>query len=418
MSEFAEGIKSSAFRDDDEQNTKEEIEKEEGSSQSEGTQGEDLLEAAAKAAAEAAAEQKRKQDLLSGSNGSPTQRNENGSPVNATIHTPAPYTNTELMSSYGASDFYPEDKCPEDDLADENPDDDAEEFNDPDENGMDVDEAEVDLEEKLAADELPPPLSQMSNMAANLLPDSNVKLEKLQSTRVAVAQFAENNMPNLVNGQPTDLATLQSAIYTLQQQQLIQLQILQRLQQQLMQGMAPSMSNLQAMMQDTQSLLPPIAAMAKLTPQVANTAPGSNLSPPSGTATAPIAPTGGAESRSRSPAAADRKPLNQEDSKDDQFGFPQKPMDRPGSPMSHLTKMVETGKYTKLQKLLLSLNSTSIVGILCSWSWRKFTQRKGTTNTFIEYISTHKYYTAMWITTCNVHFKKLYYISKVQRSRV
>ena len=229
MSEFAEGTKGDVFRDEEEQNTKEEIEsKEEGSSQSEGTQGEDLLEAAAKAAAEAAAEQKRKQDLLSGSNVSPTQHSENGSPVNAAIHTATPYTNTELMSSYGASDFYPEGKCPEDDLADENPDDDAEEFNDPDENGMDVDEAEVDLEEKLAADELPPPLSQMSNMAANLLPDSNVKLEKLQSTRVAVAQFAENNMPNLVNGQPTDLATLQSAIYTLQQQQLIQLQILQQ----------------------------------------------------------------------------------------------------------------------------------------------------------------------------------------------
>ena len=113
------------------------------------------------------------------------------------------------------------------------------------------------------------------------------------------------------------------------------------------------MSNLQAMMQATQSLLPPIAAMAKLTPQVANTAPGSNLSPPSGTAAAPIAPTGGPESRSRSPAAADRKPLNQEDPKDDQFGFSQKQMDRPGSPMSHLTKMVETGKYTKFTKAIV-----------------------------------------------------------------
>ena len=352
MAEFAESAKSGAFRDEDVENPKEEIEPEEGSSQPERTQGEDLLEAAAKVAAEAAAEQKRKQDLLSGSTGSPTQRSENGSPVNPTMHTPTPFNNTELMSSYGASDFYAEDKCTEDDLVDENPDD-AEDFNDQDENQMDVDEAEVDLEEKLAADELPPPLSQMSNMAANLLPDSNVKLEKLQSTRVAVAQFAENNMPNLVNGQPTDLATLQSAIYTLQQQQLIQLQILQQLQQQLMQGMAPSMSNLQAMMQATQSLLPPIAAMAKLTPQVASTAPGSNLSPPSGTAAAPIAPTGGLESRSKSPAAADRKPLNQEDSKDDQFGFSQKQMDRPGSPMSHLTKMVETGKYTKFTKAIV-----------------------------------------------------------------
>ena len=269
MSEFTEGTKSDAFRDEDVEKSREEINKEEGSSHTEVTQGEDLLEAAAKAAADAAAEQKRQQDSLNGPTGSPTQGSDAGTPEE-TMQTP--YTNSELMSSHGTSDFYPEDKCQEDDLGDENPED-AEEFNDPDEEGMDVDDAEMDLEEKLAVGELPAPLSQMSNMAANLLPDSNVKLEKLQSTRVAVAQFAENNMPNLVNGQPTDLATLQSAIYTLQQQQLIQLQILQQLQQQLMQGMAPSMSNLQAMMQATQSLLPPIAAMAKLTPQVANTAP-------------------------------------------------------------------------------------------------------------------------------------------------
>ena len=340
MTELDEGQEA-----DDVETTKDivkEVEKEDGS---EGTQGEDLLEAAAKAAADAAAEQKRKEDLLNGSAGSLAKHSREDSPVDPTMHTP--YTNSELIPSHGTSDFYAEDKCPEDDIADENPDD-VDDFND--EEGMDIDDAEVELDEKLATGELPPPLSQMSSMAANLLPDSNVKLEKLQSTRVAVAQFAENNMPNLVGGQPTDLATLQSAIYTLQQQQLIQLQILQQLQQQLMAGMAPSMSNLQAMMQATQSLLPPIAAMAKLTPQVANTAPGSNLSPPSGTSATPMAPPSGQEtsiSRSKSPAAADRKPINQDETTEDQFGFSHKETDGPGSPMSHLTKMVEVGKCTK-----------------------------------------------------------------------
>ena len=351
----AEGPKAEVIREDAEittttKDTAKEIEKEDDSEE---TQGEDLLEAAAKAAADAAAEQKRKQDLLNGPASSPAQQSEDSSPVDSTMH--IPHTNSELMSSHGTSDFYAEDKCPEDDLGDENPDD-VDDFNDPDDERIDIDDAELELDEKLAAtEELPPPLSQMSNMAASLLPDSNVKLEKLQSTRVAVAQFAENNMPNLVSGQPTDLATLQSAIYTLQQQQLIQLQILQQLQQQLMAGMAPSMSNLQAMMQATQSLLPPIAAMAKLTPQVANTAPGSNLSPPSGTSATPMAPASGQEasnSRSKSPAAADRKSTNQDETKEDQFGFSHK-LEPPGSPMSHLTKMVEVGKYANCTKAIV-----------------------------------------------------------------
>lgn len=311
------------------------------------TQGEDLLQAAAKAAAEAAADAASaaaEQKLSGPGPGSPSQPSGDASPVDPAIHNP--YTNIEPMSSQGSAFF---DKNTDDDLPDDNPVD-GDEFNDAQDDGMDIDDADADLEEKLASGELSGPLNQMSTMTTSLLPDSNVKLEKLQSTRVAVAQFAENNMPNLVGGPPTDLATLQSAIYTLQQQQLIQLQILQQLQQQLMAGMAPSMSNLQAMMQATQSLLPPIAAMAKLTPQIGNAAAGSNLSPPSSTAMAATAPSGSSDgigsARSKSPGAAvDRKPLLSDDNKDDQLSYTShKQSDRSGSPMSHLTKMVEVGE--------------------------------------------------------------------------
>lgn len=67
------------------------------------------------------------------------------------------------------------------------------------------------------------------------LPDSNVKLESLKNTNVAVAQFAENNNMN-----PNDLVMLQSTLYHLQQQQLLQLQMLQQLQQHIVMGATPA----------------------------------------------------------------------------------------------------------------------------------------------------------------------------------
>lgn len=331
-------------------------------------QGQDLLEAAAKAEAEAAAEQQqRRRDLQrSGGFGAPAaasssaasgglQVPDGDAPTSPGLRRPLPVlpSTSDLTSSRSTSDFFG--KNPDDDPADENADD-GDDYNDPDDEGMDIDDPDADLEAKLAATvDLPLPLGQMSAMTAKL-PDSNVKLERLQSTRVAVAQFAENNMPNLVGNPPTDMASLRSAICTLQQQQMIQLQILQQLQQQLMAGMAPSMSNLQAMMQATQSLLPNIAAVAKLTPEIANTAPGSNLSPPSSTAAAP--PQGSAVARPKSPGAAtltlDRKPLSpdDDDTGNDPYSFSHKQADSGGSPMSHLTKMVEVGKLSLLLQFI------------------------------------------------------------------
>ncbi|XP_013791477.1 sal-like protein 1 [Limulus polyphemus] len=73
-----------------------------------------------------------------------------------------------------------------------------------------------------------------SLLYSQYLPDTNVTLETLQNTKVAVAQHSSSNSKN----QTTELAALQSALYTLQQQQLMQLQIIQQLQSQLTGGSA------------------------------------------------------------------------------------------------------------------------------------------------------------------------------------
>ena len=71
---------------------------------------------------------------------------------------------------------------------------------------------------------------------AATLANANVTLDALQSTKMAIAQFAANAMAN--NGQQSpaamqELAVLQSTLYALQQQQIMQLQLIQQLQQQL-----------------------------------------------------------------------------------------------------------------------------------------------------------------------------------------
>ena len=79
---------------------------------------------------------------------------------------------------------------------------------------------------------------------------TNVKLKTIQSTKVAVAQFAENNLA------PADFLMLQSTLYGLQQQQLYQLQLLQTIQQQLVAGISPTMiANLRRL-----TSLPPVAS--------------------------------------------------------------------------------------------------------------------------------------------------------------
>lgn len=65
---------------------------------------------------------------------------------------------------------------------------------------------------------------------SQLMPNNNVVLEPLGATKAAVAQFAENNLS------PSDLAVLHTTLYSLQQQQLVQLQLIQQLQQQLLMG--------------------------------------------------------------------------------------------------------------------------------------------------------------------------------------
>ncbi|KAF4517842.1 hypothetical protein B566_EDAN008784 [Ephemera danica] len=74
--------------------------------------------------------------------------------------------------------------------------------------------------------------------AASLFPGlggSTVTLEALQNTKVAVAQFAATALANNANNPAAlqELAVLQSTLYTLQHQQMLQLNLIQQLQQQL-----------------------------------------------------------------------------------------------------------------------------------------------------------------------------------------
>ncbi len=105
------------------------------------------------------------------------------------------------------------------------------------------DDMEEDFEEEGEEEEkqLPPGLNSnlpqlpgMLGMTNPLNPfmamrDNNVTIESLENTKVAVAQFVENN-----DMSPSDLAMLQTTLYSLQQQQLFQLQLLQQIQQQIM----------------------------------------------------------------------------------------------------------------------------------------------------------------------------------------
>ncbi|XP_017787161.1 PREDICTED: homeotic protein spalt-major-like isoform X4 [Nicrophorus vespilloides] len=66
-------------------------------------------------------------------------------------------------------------------------------------------------------------------------PGGHVTLEALQNTKVAVAQFAATAMANNENNEAAlqELAVLQSTLFTLQHQQVLQLQLINQLQQQL-----------------------------------------------------------------------------------------------------------------------------------------------------------------------------------------
>lgn len=81
--------------------------------------------------------------------------------------------------------------------------------------------------------DLPLQLPQFMLPFSSFFPNTNnVTLEPMSATKAAVAQFAENNLP------ASDVAMLHTTLYSLQQQQLVQLQLIQQLQQQLLLGMS------------------------------------------------------------------------------------------------------------------------------------------------------------------------------------
>lgn len=167
------------------------------------------------------------------------------------------------------------------------------------EDAMDFDEDKIeDLKDSSPDDEdcsssLPqiPPLTPISIVQ---MPDSNVKLSSLENTKVAVAQqFAENNIA------PSDLAMLQTTLYSLQQQQIFQLQLLQQLQQQLMPNMGFSAGSLPSMPPLTNSklLMLPSTVPSSMSPAL----PSTMSSPPTSTTSSTGSSSRG-EERSITPA--------------------------------------------------------------------------------------------------------------------
>lgn len=98
-----------------------------------------------------------------------------------------------------------------------------------------------ELSEKIKSNPTAADLKAYMRQLSTILPtlgtqaSSNVMLEPLEATKAAVAQFAENN-PD----QEKDVSKLHAALFNLQQQQLMQLQLIQQLQQQLVSSGAAS----------------------------------------------------------------------------------------------------------------------------------------------------------------------------------
>ncbi|UYV78949.1 SALL1 [Cordylochernes scorpioides] len=105
-----------------------------------------------------------------------------------------------------------------------------------------------------------------------LFPDTNVTLEALQNTRVAVAQHSNSEV---------QINALQTALYTLQQQQMVQLQVIQQLQGKIGQS--------------GQDPLVPLAGTAALTPPQSNDSGSASLALAS---SAPSMPQGSTSTKS------------------------------------------------------------------------------------------------------------------------
>lgn len=94
-----------------------------------------------------------------------------------------------------------------------------------------------ELGEKAKSGITPAQLSAYMQQLQSLIPgmnansSSNVMLEPMEATKAAVAQFAENNPE-----EEKDVGKLHAALYNLQQQQIMQLQLIHQLQQQLVAG--------------------------------------------------------------------------------------------------------------------------------------------------------------------------------------
>ncbi|XP_060567177.1 sal-like protein 3 isoform X2 [Ruditapes philippinarum] len=105
-----------------------------------------------------------------------------------------------------------------------------------DENDFD-DMNEKELGEKAKTSITPAQLSAYMQQLQSLIPgmnpnsSSNVMLEPMEATKAAVAQFAENNPE-----EEKDVGKLHAALFNLQQQQIMQLQLIHQLQQQLVAG--------------------------------------------------------------------------------------------------------------------------------------------------------------------------------------
>ena len=101
---------------------------------------------------------------------------------------------------------------------------DDDENNDDDLDSLKEDELEDDIKSDLNND-IPPYMLSLANI--NAIHGGNVMLEPLHATKAAVAQFAENNL-NREDGN-----ALHQALFNLQHQQIMQLQLIHQLQQQL-----------------------------------------------------------------------------------------------------------------------------------------------------------------------------------------
>ncbi|KAH8305453.1 hypothetical protein KR018_006022 [Drosophila ironensis] len=97
--------------------------------------------------------------------------------------------------------------------------------------------------------------SQGDRAGGGSLPGSgHVSLEALQHTKVAVAQFAASAMSVSGSGSPADLAMVQSTIFNVQRQHLMQLQLIQHLQSQLKRAEAAALGRRQSQSEDEEEV--------------------------------------------------------------------------------------------------------------------------------------------------------------------